>query len=90
MIPGDPDYVPCQAVSGRCSVLFPAGGLAAQQANTQVGSGRLATLMPALRNEFFLTRFSARLRDTGRAAEVVPQNAPISAISGSQRSWRPD
>jgi polysaccharide biosynthesis protein PslJ len=58
---------------------FPSGGLVAQQTNTRVGSGRLATLMPALRHELypdpvlgegFGTRVTTRF-------EVVPQNAPI-------------
>ena len=58
---------------------FPKGGLAAQQGNTQVGSGRLATLMPALRKEFLpdpLLGEGFGTRVTGRE-EVVPQNAPI-------------
>jgi hypothetical protein len=58
---------------------FPAGGLAAQQTDTQVGSGRLATLMPALRKEFYpdpLLGEGFGTRVTGRE-EVVPQNAPI-------------
>lgn len=34
------------------SAFFPKGGLIAQQANTPVGSGRLATLWPAIHKEF--------------------------------------
>jgi hypothetical protein len=58
---------------------FPKGGLVAQQTNTAVGSGRLATLKPALRNEFYPNPllgegFGTRL--SGDNGEVV-SNAPI-------------
>ena len=62
------------------STLFPKGGLIAQQANASVGSGRIATLGPALHREFrpnpilgegFGTRITTK-------DEVVPvPNGPI-------------
>jgi hypothetical protein len=72
------------AVPGTLGTLiqsfFPAGGLVAQQTNASVGSGRLATLMPVLRDEFepnpvFGEGFGTRISgDNG--PDVVP-NAPI-------------
>jgi polysaccharide biosynthesis protein PslJ len=71
------------AVPGKLGTMvqsfFPKGGLAAQQTNTQVGSGRVATLMPALRKEFYpdpLLGEGFGTRVTG-PQEIVPQNAPI-------------
>jgi polysaccharide biosynthesis protein PslJ len=59
---------------------FPKGGIVAEQADTEVGSGRLATLGPALRNEFepdplFGEGFGTRI--TQPDAVVSVPNAPI-------------
>lgn len=58
---------------------FPKGGLIAQQTNQNVGSGRLATLEPALRTEFypnplFGEGFGTRISGDNGA---VKSNAPI-------------
>ncbi len=59
---------------------FPKGGLVAQQTNAAVGSGRLATLKPVLRNEFspnplFGEGFGTRI--SGDNGPSVRSNAPI-------------
>jgi O-antigen ligase len=59
---------------------FPKGGLVAQQTNTAVGSGRLATLGPTLKTEFdpnpvFGEGFATRV--TTDEDPSVPANAPI-------------
>lgn len=59
---------------------FPKGGLIAQQANAQVGSGRVATLMPVLRAEFYpnpLLGEGFGTRISGNNGESVPSNGPI-------------
>jgi hypothetical protein len=59
---------------------FPKGGLVAQQANQNVGSGRLATLGPVLRKEFlpnpiFGEGYGTRI--SGENGPGVVDNAPI-------------
>jgi O-Antigen ligase len=59
---------------------FPKGGLVAQQTNANVGSGRLATLKPVLRSEFypnpiFGEGFGTRI--SGDNGPGVVSNAPI-------------
>lgn len=72
------------AVPGTLGTLgnafFPKGGLVAQQTDTSVGSGRLATLWPALHTEFdpnpvFGEGFATRV--TTPEDPRVPPNAPI-------------
>src|SRR5581483_10772631 len=59
---------------------FPKGGLIAQQTNANVGSGRLATLKPVLRNEFYphpLLGEGFGTRISGDNGAGVAANAPI-------------
>ena len=62
------------------SAFFPKGGLVAQQTNAAVGSGRLATLWPALHTEFDpnpLVGEGYGTRVTTRSPDGPRRNAPI-------------
>jgi polysaccharide biosynthesis protein PslJ len=59
---------------------FPKGGLIAQQTNQNVGSGRLATLGPVLRTEFYPHPFFGEgfgTRLAGDNGPAIASNAPI-------------
>jgi hypothetical protein len=62
------------------NAFFPKGGLIAQQTNANVGSGRIATLKPVLRNEYYpnpLLGEGFGTRISGDNGFGVKSNAPI-------------
>jgi hypothetical protein len=67
-------------VGTMIDAFFPKGGLIAQQTNANVGSGRLATLKPVLRTEFYpnpLLGEGFATRVSGDNGPAVKANAPI-------------
>jgi len=67
-------------IGGLVDSFFPKGGLIAQQADASVGSGRVATLGPALENELAPDPLLGRgfgTRVTTNDDPSVPANAPI-------------
>ena len=84
-------------IGGLVTSFFPKGGLVAQQTNAAVGSGRLATLGPALHREFrpnplvgegFATRIVDPLDGTPNAPILDDQWAGVAVRDGAPRHVR--